>query len=161
MPIDPQRWTEKTRAAFEGAARMATEAQNPEITPAHLLSAVLADPESIARPVLAKVGVAPDDVVARLAEARGRLPRAVGGQEPTLGRAAREGLEAADRLRGDLGDDYLSVEHLLLAFADDLGTDRDRLLQALREVRGSHRVTSANPEDTFQALERYGRDLTE
>jgi ATP-dependent Clp protease ATP-binding subunit ClpB len=161
MPIDPQRWTEKTRAAFEAAARMATEAQNPEITPAHLLSAVLADPESIARPVLAKVGVAPDDVVARLAEARSRLPRAVGGQEPTLGRAAREGLEAADRLRGDLGDDYLSVEHLLLAFADDLGTDRDRLLQALRDVRGSHRVTSPTPEDTFQALERYGRDLTE
>ena len=161
MPLDPQRWTEKTRAAFANATKLATEDANPEITPAHLLSAVLADPDTIARPVLQRVGVAPDEVAARLAEARARLPRAVGGQEPGLGRAAREGLETADRLRADLGDDYLSIEHLLLAFADELGTDRDRLLGALREVRGSHRVTSPTPEDTFQALERYGRDLTE
>src|SRR5579875_1122565 len=161
MTLDPQRWTEKTRAAFANATRMAAEANNPEITPAHLLSAVLADPDTIARPVLQRVGVSPDEVAARLAEARRKLPRAVGGQEPGLGRAAREGLEAADRLRADLGDDYLSIEHLLLAFADELGTDREQLLQALREVRGSHRVTTPNPEETFQALERYGRDLTE
>jgi ATP-dependent Clp protease ATP-binding subunit ClpB len=161
MTLDPQRWTEKTRAAFSNATRMAAEANNPEVTPAHLLSAVLADPDTIARPVLQRVGVSPDEVAARLAEARRRLPRAVGGQEPSLGRAAREGLEAADRLRADLGDDYLSIEHLLLAFADELGTDREQLLAALRDVRGSHRVTSPNPEETFQALERYGRDLTE
>jgi ATP-dependent Clp protease ATP-binding subunit ClpB len=140
---------------------MAADANNPEVTPAHLLSAILADPDTIARPVLAKVGVSPDGIADRLAEARGRLPRAVGGEEPSLGRAARDGLEAADRARADLGDDYLSIEHLLLAFADDLGTDRSQLLNALREVRGSHRVTSPNPESTFQALERYGRDLTE
>ncbi len=161
MPLDPQRWTEKTRAAFTNATKLAAEDANPEITPAHLLSAVLADPDTIARPVLQRVGVAPDELTARLVEARGRLPRAVGGQEPSLGRAARDGLETADRLRADLGDDYLSIEHLLLAFADELGTDRDQLLGALRDVRGSHRGTSPTPEDTFQALERYGRDLTE
>ncbi len=161
MPLDPQRWTEKTKLAFSAATQMAAEAHNPEVAPAHLLSAVLADPDTIARPVLARVGVSPDEVAARLAELRSRLPSAVGGQEPALGRAARDGLEAADRIRGELGDDFLSVEHLLLAFADELGTDRDELLRALREVRGSHRVTSATPEDTFQALERYGRDLTE
>src|ERR1039457_3375769 len=91
----------------------------------------------------------------------GRLSRAVGGAEPTLGRAAREGLESADRLRTDLGDDYLSVEHVLLAFAEELGVDRDQLLSALRDVRGSHRVTSPTPEDTFQALEGYSLALTE
>jgi len=70
-------------------------------------------------------------------------------------------LQAADKARAELGDDYLSVEHLLLAFAAELGTTREELLAALREIRGSHRVTSANPEETTQALERYGRDLTE
>jgi len=161
VPLDPQRWTEKTREAFAAATRMAAEANNPEVTPAHLLSAVLADPDTIARPVLTKVGGSPDEIARRLSEGLGRLPRAVGGAEPTLGRAAREGLESADRLRTDLGDDFISVEHLLLAFADELGVDRERLLGALREVRGSHRVTTQNPEDTFQALERFGRDLTE
>jgi len=161
VPLDPQRWTEKTKEAFSTASRRAAEADNPEITPAHLLSAILADPDTIARPVLSKVGASPDEIAVRLAESLGRLPRAVGGAEPTLGRAAREGLESADRLRSDLGDDYLSVEHVLLAFAEELGVDRDQLLSALRDVRGSHRVTSPTPEDTFQALERYGRDLTE
>ncbi|MGH9007421.1 MAG: Clp protease N-terminal domain-containing protein, partial [Acidimicrobiales bacterium] len=161
MPLDPQRWTEKTKEAFSAATRLAADADNPEVTPAHLLSAVLADPDTIARPVLAKVGASPDEIMARLAERLGRLPRAVGGQEPALGRAAREGLEAADRLRSELADDYLSIEHLLLALSDELGVDRDQLLAALRDVRGSHRVTTPTPEDTFQALERYGRDLTE
>jgi ATP-dependent Clp protease ATP-binding subunit ClpB len=161
VPLDPQRWTEKTKEAFSAATRQAAEADNPEITPAHLLSAILADPDTIARPVLSKVGASPDAVGVRLAETLGRLPQAVGGGEPALGRAAREGLESADRLRGDLGDDYLSVEHVLLAFADELGVDRDQLLSALRDVRGSHRVTSPTPEDTFLALERYGSDLTE
>jgi ATP-dependent Clp protease ATP-binding subunit ClpB len=161
VPLDPQRWTEKTKEAFTTATRMAAEANNPEVAPAHLLAAILADPGTIARPVLSKVGASPDEIAARLAESLRRLPSAVGGAEPGLGRAAREGLEAADRLRGDLGDDYLSIEHLLLAFPEELGVDRDQLLSALRDVRGSHRVSSATPEETFQALERYGRDLTE
>jgi ATP-dependent Clp protease ATP-binding subunit ClpB len=161
VPLDPQRWTEKTKEAFSAATRHAAEAGNPEVTPAHLLSAILADPDTIARPVLTKVGGSPDVVAARLADALGRLPQVTGGAEPALGTAAREGLESADRLRSDLGDDFLSVEHVLLAFADELGVDRDQLLNALRDVRGSHRVTSATPENTFQALERFGRDLTE
>ena len=75
--------------------------------------------------MLAQVGASPDEIAARLAELCRRLPSAVGGEEPTLGRAAREGLEAADRLRVDLGDDYLSIEHVLLAFAEELGIDRE------------------------------------
>ena len=113
------------------------------------------------RPLLEKVGADPSAVARSLGEQLSRLPRAVGGSEPTLSRAAREGLEAADGLRSDMGDDYLSVEHLLLAWSEELGVTREALLAALREVRGSHRVTSATPEETFQALEKYGRDLTE
>ncbi len=161
MPIDPTRWTVKTREAFSAATRQAAAANHAEVMPEHLLSAVLADPESIARPLLSRLGVEPAEVARRLGERLSRLPRAVGGSEPALARATREGLEQADGLRRDMGDDYVSVEHLLLTWADELGVTRDQLLSALREVRGSHRVTSPEPEGTFRALERYGRDLTE
>jgi len=161
MPLDPERWTVKTREAFSAATTQAAAAHHPEVTPAHLLTAVLAQPDSIAGPLLSKLGVEPAVIGRRLGEQLSRLPRAVGGAEPTLSRTAREGLEAADELRRDMGDDYLSVEHLLVTWAGQLGVTREQLLAALRDVRGSHRVTSATPEQTFQALERYGRDLTE
>jgi ATP-dependent Clp protease ATP-binding subunit ClpB len=161
MALDPERWTVKTKEAFSAATQQATASHHAELTPAHLLTAVLAQPDSISHPLLEKVGVEPSQVARRLGEQLATLPRAVGGSEPSLGRVARDGLEAADALRRDMGDDYLSVEHLLLAFSEDLGVSRDQLLEALRDVRGSHRVTSPTPEDTFQALEKYGRDLTE
>ncbi|MGH9109578.1 MAG: ATP-dependent Clp protease ATP-binding subunit [Acidimicrobiales bacterium] len=157
----PERWTVKTREAFAAASRQASAATHAEVTPDHLLAAMLADPESVARPLLARAGADPEGVARRLGERMARLPRAVGGSEPTLSRATRDGLEAADALRRDMGDEYLSVEHLVLSWAGELGVDRDRLLGALREIRGSQRVTSPNPEETFQALEKYGRDLTE
>jgi len=161
MPIDPERWTVKTREAFSAAKEQATAAHHAEITPEHLLAAALADPESIARPLVTRAGAEAADVVRRVGERLARLPRAVGGSEPSLARATRDGLERADALRRDMGDEYVSVEHLLLAWADELGISRDQLLGALREIRGSHRVTSPTPEETFAALERYGRDLTE
>ncbi len=161
MPIDPDRWTVKTREALAAAQQQAAASHHAEVTPEHVLTAVLADPEGIARPILTRLEVDPADAARRVAERVGRLPRAVGGSEPGMARATRDGLEQADELRRDMGDDYVSVEHLLLAWADGLGVTRDQLLAALREVRGSHRVTSPNPEETFQALERYGRDLTE
>ena len=161
MPIDPERWTIKTREAFSAATQQATAAHHAEVTPEHVLAAVVADPESIARPILGRVGKDPADVARALGERLARLPRAVGGSEPTLARSTRDGLERADELRRDMGDEYVSVEHLLLAWASELGVTREHLLEALREVRGSHRVTSPQPEETFQALERYGRDLTE
>jgi len=161
MALDPDRWTVKTREAFSAATQAAADAHHAEVTPAHLLAAVLGQPDNISLPLLARVGTEPSEVVRRLAEELGRMPRAVGGSEPSLSRAARDGLEAADGLRRDMGDEYLSVEHLLLAWSDELGVSRDQLLAALRDVRGSHRVTSATPEETFQALEKYGRDLTE
>jgi len=160
MSIHPDRWTLKTQEAFSSAADRARAADNPEITPDHLLAGVLDQADGIAGPILTRVGVEPAVVAERIAGALARLPHSVGGAEPGIDRALRDVLTAADGLRTDMGDEYLSVEHLVLAMADRIGVDRDQLLSALRDVRGSHRVTSQNPEETFQALERYGRDLT-
>jgi len=160
MTINPERWTLKTQEALAAAVERAREASNAEVSPAHLLAAVLDQSDGIAGPILTRVGVEPAVVRARIGDELARLPQAFGGGEPTIDRELRDALEAADRQRIDMGDEYLSVEHLLLALADRLGVRQDELLQALRDVRGSHRVTSQNPEETFQALEKYGRDLT-
>ncbi len=160
MTINPDRWTMKTQEALSQAVERARASGNAEVTPDHLLAAVLDQTDGIAGPILTRVGVEPSVVRNRIGDQLARLPSAVGGADPTLDRAMREALEAADRQRVDMGDEYLSVEHLLLALADRLGVERDALLTALRDVRGSHRVTSQNPEETFQALEKYGRDLT-
>ncbi len=160
MALDPQRWTTRTREAFSAALAQATAAGHAEVTPDHLLAAVLAQPEGIARPLLAQAGVDVTDVTAQLSASLGRLPRTVGGSQPELSREARGGLEAADAIRADMGDDFLSVDHLLLAFASQMGTTSTVLMEALRNVRGSARITSEDPEGTFQSLEKYGRDLT-
>jgi ATP-dependent Clp protease ATP-binding subunit ClpB len=161
MPIDPERWTNNTKAAFSAATGHAASANNPEMTPAHLLDALLAQDETMTRPLLTQVGVDPDAVADKVRQQLNRLPRAQGGAEPGLSREARNVLEAADESRRELGDDYVSVEHLLLALADEIGVTKDALLTGLRAVRGSHRVSSPDPEQTYQALAKYGRDLTE
>ncbi len=160
MTINPDRWTLKTQEALASAVDRARSAHNPEVTPEHVLAAILDQADGIAGPVLTRVGVEPSVVRDRIAGELARLPQAVGGEEPAINRALRDVLTAADSQRTDMGDEYLSVEHLLLAMSDRIGVNRDQLLSALRDVRGSHRVTSQNPEETFQALERYGRDLT-
>ncbi len=160
MTTSPDRWTLKTQEAFSAAVERARGAHHPEVTPDHVLAAILAQADGVAGPVLARLGSDPGTVLRRVEGELDRLPRVYGGAEPRVDRALREVLETADATRQDMGDDYLSVEHLLLAMADRLGVERDALLDALRDVRGSHRVTTQNPEETFQALERYGRDLT-
>ena len=160
MSIDPERWTNRTREAFSAATTQATAAGNPEVTPFHVVAAVLAQSEGIAAPLLRQVGADPTEIARRVGEEISALPRNVGGSQPSMSRALREGLEEADTLRTEMGDEYVSIEHVLLVFSDELGVKRDVLLAALREVRGSHRVTSQTPEDTFQSLEKYARDLT-
>ena len=160
MALDPARWTTRTKEAFNDALQMATAAGHAEVTPAHLLAAILAQQEGIAKPLLAQAGVDAVAVSQSMSEALARLPRTVGGSNPELSRDARDGLERADSIRSDLMDDYLSVDHVLLAFASMLGTTTETLLNALRNVRGSARITSEDPEGTFQSLEKYGRDLT-
>ena len=160
MSIDPNRWTLKTQEAFNAAVERAKAEHHSEITPDHVLVAVLGQADGIAGPVLTRIGVEPAVVRERLEGELSKLPQAFGGEDPGINRALRDVLVDADGLRSTMGDEYLSVEHLLLAMADRVGVDRDALLDALRDVRGSHRVTSQNPEEAFQALEKYGRDLT-
>ena len=160
MTLDPQRWTLKTREAFQGATTQAGAAGNPYVTPAHLLLALLNDPAGVARPLLVAAGIDPVATTAALNERVAREPRTVGGSQPGLSPEARQGLEDADRLRAELGDDYLSVDHVMVTWAPLVGTDRETLLGALRSIRGSARITSENPEETFASLEKYGRDLT-
>jgi len=161
MALDPNRWTLKTQEAFQAAFDQARARNHPEVTPDHLLAALLGQEEGVVLPMLQRAGVAPLTVRNRTEEALARVPKAYGGGEPQLSRAARDLLEAADRERADLHDEYVSTEHLLLAMADRVGLSREDLLAVLRDVRGSHRVTSQTPEEQYQALERYGRDLTE
>jgi ATP-dependent Clp protease ATP-binding subunit ClpB len=161
MPIDPERWTNNMKAAFSAATGHAASSNHPELTPAHLLDALLQQQETMTRPLLSAVGVDPDALAGKMHDQLLRLPQASGGAEPGLSRDARAALEAADQNRRDLGDDYVSVEHLVLALADLIGSDKDALAGALRTVRGNHRVTTPDPEMTYQALAKYGRDLTE
>ena len=160
MSMNPERWTLKTQEAFSAAAERAKAGNHAEITPDHMLSAVLSQVDGIAGPVLTRVGVEPAVIRDRIEGELARLPQAFGGEAPGINRGLREVLESADTLRRDMGDEYLSVEHLVLAMADRIGVDQKALLSALRDVRGSHRVTSQDPEASFQALEKYGRDLT-
>jgi ATP-dependent Clp protease ATP-binding subunit ClpB len=160
MAIDPTRWTVKTQEAFNAALEAARSANNPELTPDHLLATLIDQGEGVVTPLLEKVGVDHRALRATLASRLERLPRAY-GSEATMSRDLRATLERADQVRTDLRDEYLSTEHLVLAMADVVGASVEELLQALQSVRGSHRVTSQNPEETYRALERYGRDLTE
>ena len=158
--MDPRKWTLKTQEAVNAAAELARGNSNPELTPEHLMAALLRQDDTIVPAILAKLGQAPLMVRNQADAAVAKLPHAYGGDEPRIGRELAAAFDRAQQVQSDLRDDFLSVEHLLLAMADRLGVEREELLRVLAEVRGSHRVTSQNPEDQFQALERYGQDLT-
>ncbi|CAN5525035.1 ATP-dependent chaperone ClpB [soil metagenome] len=160
MAMDPNRWTLKTQEAFNAAISRARADNNPEVTPDHLLTALLGQAEGVVLPILEKVGASPAALRTKAEEALDRLPKAY-GSEARISRDLNAIVDAADAARVELHDEYLSTEHLLLALADRLGASKESLLTALRDVRGSHRVTSQNPEEQYQALERFGRDLTE
>ncbi|MCL6091429.1 MAG: ATP-dependent chaperone ClpB [Actinobacteria bacterium] len=159
--MDTNRWTQRTQEAFSAAVADARARNNPEVTPEHLLLALIGQEGTAVLAVLDRVGIEVTPLRNRLEEALAKLPHSYGGENATLSRRARDVLEEAGRERERLGDEYLSVEHVLLALSKLVGAGRDQLLEALKQVRGSHRVTSQNPEDTYQALEKYGRDLTE
>ncbi|MEM9468031.1 MAG: AAA family ATPase, partial [Actinomycetota bacterium] len=162
--MDPNRWTLKTTEAFSAATELGRTASHPEIVPEHLFCALLGQEEGIVLPLLHRVEV---DIVAARNEAEqvlAKLPNAY-GSEPQLSRAIRNVFDKADEVRETLTDEYLSTEHLLLALNGQTpvlgGIDHETLLAAVRDIRGSHRVTTQNPENQYQALERFGLDLTE
>ena len=165
--------TTKTQAAISSAAQAATGAGNPDVTPVHLLGALLAQADGIAAPLLAAVGADAGAVRTELDGLARRLPAATGNTvaAPQLDRDAVRSLTHAQRLATEMGDSYVSTEHLLVGLATDGGAAADLLRRhgatpdALREafasVRGSARVSSPDPEGNYQALEKYGVDLTE
>jgi ATP-dependent Clp protease ATP-binding subunit ClpB len=161
VAFDPKTWTIKTQEAMSAAIEIAKANSNPELTPDHVLAALFRQDDTILPDIVQRLGLAPLMLRNRADESVAKLPRAYGGGEPRLGRELNEAFDRADQARKDLKDDYLSVEHLLLALADRLGIGSEELLQALRDVRGSHRITTQDPEQQFKALERYGLDLTQ
>ena len=173
--MNVERMTQRVQEALNVAYTRALNERNTQTTPEHLLAALLeAQPEGIAGPILKNAGLDPKDVASRVDAAIGQLPR-FSGENPdnnqvTVSPALTRLLSKADDEAKALNDDFVSVEHLLLAMAADGGAvgrifreltlTREKLLTSLRGVRGNQRVTTQNPEGTYQSLERYGRDLT-
>ncbi len=171
MAVKFDRFTEKAQEAILAAQTMARERQHAEIDTDHLLLALLAPRDGIPAAVLARVGANADALRARVEQELGRRPKVQGGAEPAAAPDLRRALETAQAEAQRLKDEYISTEHLLLAVAADqrtaggralaeAGVDREKLYGALAQVRGGQRVTDPNPESKYQALERYGRDLT-
>jgi ATP-dependent Clp protease ATP-binding subunit ClpB len=169
MKLD--RFTIKSQEAIERAQRLASERSHQELRPEHLLAALLEDAGGTVVAVLEKLGVQREPLAQANGLAMDRLPRVQGGSM-YLGEPLRQSLERAEQASEKLKDEFVSVEHLLLALADPehptdvqqalakAGVAPDGVMRALAQVRGGQRVTDASPEDKYQSLTRYGRDLT-
>ncbi|MFZ2051304.1 MAG: ATP-dependent chaperone ClpB [Solirubrobacteraceae bacterium] len=175
--MQADRFTIKAQEALAAAMRLAQERRNPQATPAHLLAVLLESDSGVVLPVLNKLGVNVGALRSQIGAALDAQPTLAGGSgqvastEP-VGPSSElvAVLQAAEAEARELGDEYVSTEYLLLALAQSKGTPGDPLraygagkeplLKAIAEVRGPHKVTDQNPEDKYQALERYGRDLT-
>jgi ATP-dependent Clp protease ATP-binding subunit ClpB len=171
--IRPERLTVKAAEALQQAGTLARSRGNPVVNDAHLFAALLAQDDSIVVPLLQKAGLNVTQLQAETDRELARFPTQSGsGTEPTLSRELTRALDRADEEAKGLGDAFVSTEHLLLSLAEEKGTtarqllsaaglSRDDLLAALQGVRGAHRVTDQEPEQKYQALERFTRDLTE
>ncbi|TSA15965.1 ATP-dependent chaperone ClpB [bacterium] len=173
------KFTLKSQEAVQNAQEIASSYSNQAIEPEHLLAALIQDSEGVVVPLLQKIGANLNYVKIKINEAIEKLPKVQGAGlgsqhlSPALGQV----IEAAQKEAAQLKDEYLSTEHILLAFLDDgigdrrgssaskllhdQGVTKDAIYKVLREVRGTQRVTDQNPEDKYQALERFGRDLNE
>ena len=170
MRID--KFTQKMQEAVQASQDVASESGQQEITNEHFLLALLDQAEGITRPLLEKIGVGADALKEQLRTALQKLPRVSGSNvDLRLGNDLRSVLDGAEKEMAKLKDEFVSAEHYLLALTNanvpaartlkELGVTRDKLMQALQQVRGSQRVTDQNPEGKYQTLEKYGRDLTE
>ena len=169
--MDMNRLTERVQEALVSARERATSQGQQQIEPEHLLVALLDQENSTARTMIDRAGVKADSLLDRAKKEAGRLPKVSGAGEPTPGPRVNRVLIAAEDEAKKLKDDFVAVEHIVLALIEesgstgrllrDAGLSRDKFLAAMHEVRGNKRVTSQNPEATYQSLEKYGRDLTE
>ncbi|MFN3324463.1 MAG: ATP-dependent chaperone ClpB [Bryobacteraceae bacterium] len=172
--MDINRFTEKSQEALRAAQNIAFRLSNQQVDLEHLLSALLEQENGLAPSILIKSDVNVQGLHSRLAQELEKLPKVTGtapsADQVYITARLQRVLSAAENEAKRLKDEYISVEHLLLAMTDDTGATgrlfkefnitRDRLMRALQEVRGAQRVTSPNPESTYEALEKYGRDLT-
>ncbi|MEY9967609.1 ATP-dependent Clp protease ATP-binding subunit ClpB [Streptacidiphilus sp. MAP12-16] len=171
--MDASKLTTKAQEALSAAIRQASSAGNPDVTPVHMLLALLEQPEGIARPLLEAVGADPGRLGAAAQRLYAALPSAQGStvSAPQLARQTVATLNEAAARAAELDDAFVSTEHLLVGLAAEGGSVAEALkaegatpkslLAAFKEVRGSSRVTSADPEGTYKALEKYGADLTQ
>jgi ATP-dependent Clp protease ATP-binding subunit ClpB len=166
------RFTERSQEALTAAQQAAQQLQHPTVEPEHLLLALLEQDDGLVPGLLRRLEVAPEPLAARLHAWLENRPKQVGVTEPTVGNALRTVLMTAFDEMSRLKDEYVSTEHLLLALCakpegeagrllQQAGVTPDRVYATLEAVRGSQRVTDANPEAKYQALEKYGRDLTD
>jgi ATP-dependent Clp protease ATP-binding subunit ClpB len=172
MAFNINRFTEKSQEALVAAQAVAERNGNAQVEPEHLLLALLEQGEGVVPQTLSKMNLAVGSLIQQVTAEINKLPRVSGSVERGISPRLRTVLVKAHDELGTFGDEYVSTEHLLLSILDhaggaagrvlhSAGLTRDALLMALREVRGTQRVTSANPEGTYAALEQYGRDLTE
>src|SRR5437870_5508316 len=170
MRID--KFTQKMQEALQTAQDLASQSNNQEITNEHFLSALLNQSDGMTQPLLEKIGVPVARLREGLATELARRPKVHGAAaDLRLSNELRSVLDGAEKEMSKLKDEYTSAEHYLLALAGanvpaakllkDFGVTRDKLMQALQQVRGSQRVTDQNPEGKYQTLEKYGRDLTQ
>ena len=165
--MQPDRFTIKSQEALAAAQRLTSARGHSQVAPHHLLLALLEQDGGIVVPVLRRANADPESVRRRANQALDALPTVSGdGQaEPALDAELVDLLSRADSEARGMGDEYVSTEHLLLALAGDpqtdVGASHDQLVEAVQGVRGPHRVTDQNPEDRYQALERFGLDLTQ
>jgi ATP-dependent Clp protease ATP-binding subunit ClpB len=164
------RLTNSTREALMAAQTQAMQAGHPELSPEHLLKGLLGLEQGVAAPILQKAGVDPKAVLAHVESALQKLPKVKGGAEPSLSRRLSRLLTEAWTQTEKLKDEYTSAEHVLIALSkvDDelsralrqLGFSEQKLLEAIKQVRGSQRITDQDPEGKYQSLEKYTRDIT-
>jgi ATP-dependent Clp protease ATP-binding subunit ClpB len=169
MPVD--RPTVRAQEAISNAVRLAADRGHPQVEPVHLLIALLDAPEGVVIPVLERAGGELHTIRAAAEQALGGLPTVTGAGDPQFGPSFQNVLRAAGKRAEEMTDEFISTEHLLLALLDEQspakvalergGVSVEGIVAALKQIRGSTRVTDPNPEDKYQALEQYGRDLTQ
>src|ERR1700716_596595 len=170
MRID--RFTSKMQEGLQEGQALASQMQHQELTPEHLLLALLRQQDGLARPLLEKLSVRVPEVEGQLEQELARRPRISGATEQYISADLRNVLNQAETEMTRLKDEYLSVEHFIMALIDPaktpagrilqgLGVNRESVMKSLQDLRGSQRVTDQNPEGKYQTLEKYGRDLTE
>jgi ATP-dependent Clp protease ATP-binding subunit ClpB len=169
--MDLEKFTEKARQSIADSQKLAARLNHQQLDVEHVLMSLLDQDKGLAAAILQKAGLSVDALTVKLQRELDKLPRVTGDAEQRPTTRFIKLIGAAEAEAKKLKDDYVSVEHLLLAATDDtgaagkalkeFGVSRDRLLKALQEVRGHQRVTTQNPEETYQSLEKYGRDLTQ